>query len=255
MPALLDEKQIDYLGEEVDVQLTAEEEAFETQRYRSTGVAPDLADGGTVNGVRVRPNRDRSITKGRAVARKAWMWNGTESVLPLAWDPEGKIHDGARRYLLKRHCLCCGVSGFRARQCPACVKNECNLCGGSTDPKKVIPCFYLRQSQVPFPSKVYGSINCFLASCIRSGARGFLTQEAMRMHARSRHRTEYQAHLETVAASRVDEVQTLREQVAILMQRQISTSAIESPKKERTEAEKELAKAKMAKARAARKRS
>lgn len=267
MPTLLENQQVDYLGEEVDVQLTAEEEAFETQRYRSTGVAPDLGDGGVVNGVRVRPNRDKTVTKGRAVARKAWMWNGTESLLPLAWDPEGKIHDGARRYLLKRHCLCCGVSGFRARQCPSCVKNDCNLCGGRPDPKTVIPCFYLRQSQVPFPSTVYGFIDCFLPSCIRTGARGFLTQLGMRMHARNRHKMEYQAHLETLAESRVDELQTLRDQVAELMQREVrrmdfsvppvihqgivASPTLPQPQKERTEAEKELAKQRMAKARAA----
>ena len=212
MPKFLEADEVDVLSEEVDTQI--EEESW---RVGPTDGAPDLSDGGMVNGVRVRPARDKTVTKGRANARRTWMWNGTESSLPVAWDPDGKISDGAKRHLLKRYCLCCKTGGFKTRLCPKCVQTGCGLCHGSSDPKKVIKCFYLRKEDVPFPAKFYGSIDCFLPFCVRTGGRGFLTQEDMRMHARSRHRTEYLAHQEVQAASRTDEVETLRRRLDDVM--------------------------------------
>ena len=161
MPSVLEANEIDQLDEEVEEVLSAEEEEYEAGRYASKGDAPDLSDGGTVNGVRVRPSRDKRVTRGRAIARKAWMWNGTESLLPLAWDPDGKIHDGAKRYFLKRYCLCCRFGGFKTRHCPMCIKNGCSHCDHSTMPEKVIACFYRTKAAVPFPSKFYGSVDCF----------------------------------------------------------------------------------------------
>lgn len=212
MVKLLKASEIDPANEAVDVQLSqAEEEAAARKQFAPTGTPGDLADGGMVNGVRLTPFQDGSPQgQGRPVARLAWMWNGTQSLLPLAYDPSGKTHDGGRKYLLKRACLCCNAAGFRGVTCPNCVKSHCTRCGGRPDAKKVISCFYLRKEDVPYPAKFYGSIPCFLAFCVRRDDRGFKTEEEMRMHARSRHRMEYQAHQETLTALRNDEVATLR---------------------------------------------
>ena len=230
MAKLLQADEVDVLSEETDAVI--EQESW---NLGPTDYAPDLSDGGSVNGVRVRPARDKAVKQGRANARRAWMWNGTETVLPLAWDPDGKIHDGAKRYLLKRYCRCCKFGGFKGRYCPKCVDTGCSLCNGSRDPKKVIPCFYLRKDDVPEPSRFYGSIDCFLSSCARTGPRGFLTQEEMRMHARSRHRMQYQAHLEVQAASRTDEVADLRKRLDDMMARMSNGASllVEAPKKKR----------------------
>lgn len=208
MPRLLEESEIKDAA--VDAELDANPFVI------SSGQAPDLTDGGVVNGVRVRPARDRSVTQGRPAARAAWMWNGTATTLPLAWDPDGKNHDGARRFLLKRHCLCCGRGGFKG-SCPYCRKAGCANCAAGTDPKKIIPCFYLKKEDVPFPQRFYGSVNCFLPFCPRRDGRGFQTQEDMRMHARSRHRMEYQAHLDTLAANRQDELDYVKQQLSVLL--------------------------------------
>ena len=214
----MEESDVDTTNEQVDAMLTqAEEVAANTQFARSENVQ-DLSDGGMVNGVRLSPMSGGKIQeKGRPAARRAWMWNGTESVLPLAWNPDGTIHDGARRYLLKRHCLCCGTGGFRGAQCPNCLKNACTRCNRSTKREKIIPCFYLRKEDVPYPSRFYGNINCFLESCVRRDDAGFLTQEAMRMHARFRHGREYQAHIEELNASKVDQVDVLQKRLDDLL--------------------------------------
>lgn len=211
MPNVL---QIDTV-EEIGLETDALEE--ETWRLGPTDGTGDLSDGGVVNGVRVRPARDKTITKGRPAARRAWMANGTETLLPLAWDPDGKVHDSGARYFRKRLCLCCQRGGFKGRRCPDCVKKDCSLCNGSTDEKKIIPCFYRRKQDVPFPTKFYGSIDCFLAGCIRRGSQGFLTQADMRLHARSNHKLEYQAHLESLEADKIDEVTALRNRLDSLM--------------------------------------
>lgn len=249
MPRLLEETD-EYLTET----LTEEEEkaALSVAPLSPLAQTPDLTDGGNINGVKLRPGRDKSATRGRPAARGAWMWNGTYTVLPLAWDPDGRVHDGARRYLSKRHCLCCGASGFRGH-CRSCRNNACINCNAGTDRKKIIPCFYLRKEDVPFPAKFYGSIPCFLPLCPRQGGRGFQTQEDMRMHARTRHRMEYQVHLDTIAASKTDEVALLRQQVAELTTKILSQSDALPQKPERTEEQKQVLRDRMAKARAMRK--
>lgn len=242
MPKVLEAFEIDTANEEVDLQMTrAEEEA--TQRAFSpishSQQVQDLSDGGMVNGMRVTPMRDgRKITKGRAAVRRAWMWNGTESMLPLGWNPEGTRHDGARPYLLKRHCLCCHVAGFRGPQCPACVKNNCLKCASSTDTWTeqvamngrvirgyIIANFYLSKEQVPFPTNFYGSIDCFLPMCQRRGSLGFLTEDAMRIHAGFKHRFEYRAHLEAEQSSRTSEIDTLKQQINALMLERVQEKA------------------------------
>jgi hypothetical protein len=220
-------------------ELALDAEAVEEESWRvgSTDGAPDLADGGMVNGVRVRPARDKNVTKGRPAARRAWMANGTETLLPLAWEPDGRTHDSAARYFRKRLCLCCQRGGFKGRQCPDCVKKGCGLCNGSSNPKKIIPCFYRRKEDVPFPIKFYGSIDCFLVSCIRRGSQGFLTTADMRLHARSMHKLEYQAHLEGLEIDKQNEVAVLREELQAMRQLVMSRPA-EPQKRERTPAQK-----------------
>ena len=227
MPRVLAETEVDPTTEEVEATLTAAEEAEAHRRFAPAGDAPDLSDGGVIGGVTLRPMHDgKTLQKGRPAARRGWMWNGTESLLPLAWNPDGTMHDGGRRYLLKRHCLCCHTGGFRGAQCPNCVKSNCAQCRGSTDRARVhtlangrvihgwiISNFYLRKEDVPFPARFYGSIPCFLAFCPRQGDKGFLTDQDMRVHARSRHRMEYQAHVETLAASRGDEMESMRKRL------------------------------------------
>ena len=204
---------------EASEELVLESDAIEEESWRvgPTDGAPDLSDGGMVNGVKVRPARDRKVTKGRPAARRAYMANGTETLLPLNWDPEGLNQDYGANYFRKRLCLCCNRGGFKGWQCPACVKNDCTRCGGSTDRKKVIPCFYRRLEDAPLRSKVYGSINCFLDSCIRRNTLGFLTEVAMRLHARSRHKLEYQAYTESLAMNKADDVTELRKRLDDLM--------------------------------------
>ena len=255
MPTVLDMDTTEELALDTDM---VEEESW---RVGSTDGAPDLSDGGMVNGVRVRPARDKTVTKGRPAARRAWMANGTETLLPLAWDTDGKNHDYGARYFRKRLCLCCQRGGFKGRQCPDCVKKNCSLCNSSSNPKKIIPCFYRRRADVPFPTKFYGSIDCFLVGCIRRDSQGFLTQADMRLHARSMHKLEYQAHLESLEIDKKDEVTELRRRLDDLMSnmsRQGPTgptvATAQPPKKRRTKAQIEAARqlGENSKARAAR---
>lgn len=234
MPSILEMDTAEEQGLESDA---LEEESW---RLGPTDGAPDLSDGGVVNGVRVRPARDKTVTKGRPAARRAWMANGTETLLPLAWDTDGKIHDSGARYFKKRLCLCCQRGGFKGSQCPDCVKKGCSLCNGSSDPKKIIPCFYRRKQDVPFPTRFYGSIDCFLAGCVRRGGQGFLTNADMRLHARSNHKLEYQAHLESIEADKKDEVTELRQRLDTLMAN-MSQGAAQPPKRRRTKAQMEAA--------------
>ncbi len=229
MVKLLEPAEVDMMAEEVDATLTAEEERAAAAIGRPTppDQVGDLSDGGTVHGVKVTPRSGwggKKMEKGRPAARRAWTWDGTETVLALAWNPEGTRHDGARSYLLKRHCLCCHFGGFRGTQCPNCVKNSCVVCNASTDVTKIIPCFYLRQGDVPFPRRFFGDIDCFLPLCPRQGKRGFKTQEDMRVHARTRHQMEYTAYREVQAAGRTDEIAALRDQVNVLLGAQIKVS-------------------------------
>ena len=218
-PRLLDENDIDQIAESLDNEMTAVEEEDAFARVSFSGQAGDLSDGGRVGGVTLHPmsgQGGKRIEVGRAAARRAWMWDGTESLLPLAWNPEGTRHDGARHYLLKRHCLCCGASGFTGL-CKACVNSTCQHCRGGSIPEKIIPNFYLRKNQVPYPVRFFGDIPCFLPFCPRQGTQGFKTPEDMRIHARTRHRMEYQAHMDTMAANRSDEVDVLRARLDRMM--------------------------------------
>lgn len=237
-PNILEETQVDTEAEHLDATMTAAEELEAVQRFAPQGEAGDLSNGGSFGGVRVAPQpadgrsinfRDRTPQKGRPSARRAWMWNGTESLLPLSWNPEGTQHDGGRRYLLKRFCLCCKQGGFRGVQCPNCAKTSCSRCASSTSRKMVIPLFYLKKESVPFPERFYGAIPCFLPLCVRTGDRGFRTEEEMRMHASSRHRKEYEAHRETLAARRTDDIEKLREELRQVRLQQFQPSPVAAP--------------------------
>ena len=218
MPKVLEASEVDLEQESVDEALTVAEEAQLGELLRKASpedTVSDLSDGGRIGGANLYPTHNGiRQTVGRPTVRRAWMWNGTETMLPLTWNTDGTQHDNARRYLTKRHCLCCNTGGFRTRagqlpQCPNCVKNNCNVCGSSSDPKKIIPSFYLIQEQVPYPTKFFGDIPCFLDECPRRGAKGFLTGQAMRLHATSRHKKQYQAYLEATQADRRDEISRL----------------------------------------------
>ncbi len=242
-PKTLEETREDLDTDATDAAMTDEEEREAKGRFASTqGSAPDLSDGGRLNGARLYPTRDgRPVEMGRAVARRAWTWNGTESLLPLAWNPDGNVHDGARRYFLKRHCLCCQGGGFKGRRCPACVVHNCENCQSSTSQKPqtlmngkvilgyIIPNFYLRKDDVPFPVRFYGDVDCLIAFCPRSGGRGFKTEEDMRIHASMRHRVEYRARQETEASRRVSDVDRLQKQIDQLIGERLAQGSRPAP--------------------------
>ena len=89
----------------------------------------------------------------------------------------------------------------------------------------IIPAFYPRKEDVPFPAKIYGSFDCFLDSCLRRGDLGFLTEQQMRIHADRSHPLEYKAHLEAAAASRVADVDSLRRRIEELTSAQLQAQA------------------------------
>ena len=222
MPVLLENSDIDLEAEAVDDVMTADEEATELASFLTVGAVGDLSHGGQVGRAEVFPTQNHQrVSTPRATARRAWTWNGTETTMPLAWNPEGTQHDGGRHYLRKRHCLCCGVSGF-VGTCRDCIRSHCSGCNGGTDKKKIIPLNYLSKEKVPFPQKFYGAIDCFLPTCVRRGGRGFKSEEDMRMHARGLHRMEYASYMETSVARQGNETDALRKRVdeltSILMQ-------------------------------------
>ena len=227
MPRLLTEAELDPVSEQVDATLTAEEEKGIPWLNPDKGAAHgDLSTGGSVNGVKVTPYSGwggTPLERGRPVGRRAWDVFGTESVLALKWNPDGDVHDGARSYLQKRHCTCCHFGGFRLgpklRGCPQCIKNNCARCVGGTVRANIIPQFYLRETDVPFPVKRYGSVDCFLPLCPRREGVGFKTQEEMILHARAKHRGEWEAHLQVAALGRVEEVTSMREELAFMRRR------------------------------------
>lgn len=217
MPRVLTDEELDPTTEALDQDLTADDERILREWQSPVGPVADLTDGGTVNGVNIYPTKNgRKEPRGRAAARRVWMWNGTESLIPLAWNPDGTIHDGGRRYLLKRHCLCCQASGFRG-PCLACVKKACGNCQGGSDKKFNIPCFYLHKDEVPFPERFYGAVDCFLPLCIRRGKFGFKIEQDMRLHARFRHRMEYQVHIETLESQKASELEVVQRRLDALM--------------------------------------
>lgn len=220
MPNVMEETDIDRVADSVDAMMADDAEAATIKRLMQPGETggQDLSNGGTVGAATITPMQNGvKMAKGRAAARRAWMWDGTETLLPLAWNPNGTQHDAARRYLLKRHCLCCHAGGFKGAQCPNCVSSNCNECGASSDRTKVIANFYLTKEEVPFPARFYGNINCFLPFCARKDGRGFITEQDMRIHARSRHRMEYQAFQEAAAATDGSQVAELQRVVNSLM--------------------------------------
>lgn len=253
-PKVLDESEIDSAEDALYTALDAEEEQLAADLLGSVGSPGNLADGGKVGAATIFPTvGGQRVEMGRPSARRAWMFDGTETMLPLAWDTDGKVHDYARRYLTKRHCMCCHSAGFRGTTCPVCIRHNCPTCMGRADSKVIIPCFYLRKDNVPYPVKFYGDVDCFLPFCARRGGQGFLTQEDMRMHARSRHRMEYQAHQETLQANKNDDVDDLRQQLNALMAQRLQEPNGSNGKPERTPEQVQANKDRMAKARAARK--
>ena len=272
MPQVLEELNLE--SDVLDAQMTeAEEAAAHASLAIPAGWAkdPDLSDGGQFGAVKLTPYvAGRPSEKGRPAARRAWSWTGAESLLPLAWNPDGTIHDGARRYLLKKACICCRKGGIKTAPgkvpvCPQCAKNNCGICRGGTDAVTVnqlkngksikgwlVPNFYLRLADVPFPEHVYGTIDCFLEACQRRGAFGFKTDADMRMHATSRHRVEYRVHQDSLAASKTDEVAELRAtgnalllrlagpQVAPVVQAPVAVVAIPQTSSERSIRAKEM---------------
>jgi hypothetical protein len=225
-PKIMEETNDSIHETEIELEFDSEEqaiyEAISGGVSESTG---DLSDGGRVGGVDLFPMQDgKRLDKGRPAVRRAWMWNGTESFLTLAWDSDGKRNDGARHYLRKRHCTCCDKSGFTEGVCPRCAKNGCQFCSGKAS-ETIIPAFYLKYADVPFKQEFYGDIDCFLPSCGRRGPRGFKMEDDMRLHAMSRHTLEYRAHMETQQSNSKTEIDKLRDQLNAALTLMGQTSA------------------------------
>lgn len=253
MVKVLDESTIDPAMDELEQELTAEEEAVETRRFAPTESPGDLSDGGMVNGARLYPRSGwggKKVEKGRPAVRLAWTAYGSESLLLLKWNPDGTVNDRGMYYLRKRLCLCCNNAGFHGRRCPECARKGCSLCRGSSDSSKIIPCFYLNPEKVPFPQQLYGDVDCFLPTCPRRGSQGFKDEERMRLHASSRHRMEYRVHRETQQAGKADEVSELRSLVNSLLLAQAAQGHRGAPLPEKVGAA-PVGQGRMAKARAA----
>ena len=221
MPRVMaEETEVDPLSDDVEEVLTAEEENAEAARLRPVGDGQrvgDLTDGGIVGGAKLTPMQDgRKVEKGRAASRYAWTLYGARTEVPLIWNTDGTISDNGRRFLTKRHCLCCNSGGFHGVMCPNCAKNSCPRCGGGLDRKRHVYSFYARRVDVPFPTQFFGPVECFLEGCPRRSDRGFLTEEAMRFHASTRHTRQYAIYRDTQAAAKSADVDSLREQVNAL---------------------------------------
>lgn len=186
-----------------------------------------------------------AVTKdgyGRPAGWRAFMWDGSETTVVLKWDIHGKTHDGGRHYLGKKHCICCGFSGFR-EHCTKCRKDTCSRCRSGNDRKQIIPAIYLREADVPFPQLIYGQVDCFLPTCIRKGDRGFRDLEEMHMHATGRHTAQFQAYRQVQESQETSQVTRLQQQVAALTAAMLTgkTSVDEPAPKRRTRAKKEPA--------------
>lgn len=211
-PGALEENQIAELENELSEQ---DQTMLAELGQRPQSYVGDLTDGGKVGAATVFPTQDgKRIGMGRANSWPAWMWDGTPTRLPLAWQRRGKTHDSAMHYRRKKHCLCCNEGGFLTRTCPGCVKRNCTKCGGQDNPKVVIRCFYLREKDVPYPREFYGKIGCFLPTCPRQGELGFLSGEEMRIHARFMHSAQYRSHLENQESIKDDEIRRMRDHQA-----------------------------------------
>ncbi len=152
---------------------------------------------------------------GRPAGARAFMWDGSETTIVLAWDIHGKVHDAGRRYLQKKHCLCCGFSGF-LEHCTKCRTETCGRCRNASDKKQIIPAIYLKESDVPFPQLLYGDTDCFLPTCTRKGDRGFRSLEEMHMHATGRHTAQWEAHQTAQQSRETSTVALLQQQLATL---------------------------------------
>ena len=171
------------------------------------------------------------VTKGRGVARQAWRYDGTPSVIAVAWNPEGTRHDGGREYLKKKACRCCGDAGFKMATCPKCIRNNCTQCNVGRDKTKVIRLYYLRYDDVPYPKEVKTGVDCFLSTCIRKGVWGFPTLEAMLLHGRWKHRGEYASYREAEQMRKSTESDDLKKRVdeltSLLMNQRQAPSQLE----------------------------
>lgn len=234
MPKAVTDAEIDPIAEEVDLQMmeTGEEIGIPQHKVDIEGNFGDLSNGGSVGSAEVIPVGksgrvifDKKLREpGRPTVRQVWMWNGTPSTIPLAYESTGKRHDGGRRYLLKRHCTVCLYTGFLGPICPQCKKDGRELA-------PPIAAFYLKKSQVPKPATYFGNVDCFVPTCIRRGQYGFLDEMRMREHAMSKHSREYRAFQDSQQASSVKEIEMLREQVHSLMMAQRSSNHVSKGKK------------------------
>lgn len=273
MPRIVTPTEEDAQNVGIDVALPITEQRAQAAMgiFGANYVPADLTDGGVVEGARIFPMENgKEAAFGRPAAWAGYMWDGTPTTMTLAWNPDGTMHDGARRYLLKRHCMCCGASGFRGK-CRVCSRSECTRCQAGNDRSKNIRCNYLWKHEVPYPREPETGFDCFLRSCSRRGDDGFGTEELMRTHARTKHRLEYAAYLETQQARRTSETDQLRNELATLRElvlrqsmaqpivaqpvvQPVSAPATNGRSESRTEEQKQRDRERMAKARAARKK-
>lgn len=256
MPKLLIESEVDPVAEQVDRDMMEVGEATELAQHKfdPNKRYDDLSDGGSVGDVRVIPVGksgrvifdEKRREPGRPSARAAWTWDGRPTTLPLAWDRAGKQHDGARKYLMKRHCSQCKFSGFYGRSCPSCKK-----AGRPQKPGGILPAYYLRESDVPNPTQPFGAVDCFVQECVRRDEFGFKSNRQMRQHAMTKHRIEYRAFMDDEAASKTSEIEGLKAQLDVVMKAQLNDA---SPvKREVSEARRKVYKEALERARAAKK--
>lgn len=235
MPKALIESEIDSIAEQIDADMaeSGEEAAIPKHRTVAEGHQGDLSDGGQVGSARLTVqgesgripyDKKAGFTRepGRPTVRQVWMWNGTPSTIPLAYEPSGKSHDGGRRYLLKRHCTVCNFGGFKGAACPACRKE-----GREYSPS--VPLYYLKRSLVPEQQRFFGEVDCIVPTCVRRGRYGFLDDAQMRQHAMGKHRQEYRAYQDSQQNSQASEIAAMRAQIQALTTAALSRQAAPAP--------------------------
>ena len=107
-----------------------------------------------------------------------------------------------------------------------CVKSNCPYCRAGQDKSKLIPNLYFRQDRVPYPKDMSGEVDCFLPACVRRGGQGFKTAADMWMHAASKHRSEYRAHMDSQRMTESRELERLRDQVAVLTNARLQAAPV-----------------------------
>ena len=238
-PRAITEAEIDPIAEQVDRDMTETgEEVGVAQHKFSPEVIPVGASGQVIFDKRLRE-------PGRPTVRAVWTWDGRPSMIPLAYTPSGKQHDGGRKYLLKRHCTVCNNTGFYGQVCPQCQKDGRRL----APPTRA---FYLRREDVPHQETFYGVVDCFVPACVRRGEYGFLNEAQMRQHAMSRHRMEYRAFMDSQQNRNENELAALRAQVTALTAAALQGNG-RVQRAEPSEAQRQAARDRMSAARAARK--